>query len=780
MKRIDTDKQGFSGAADNLIRLSVHPSIRPSVHPSIRLSVHPSIRLSVYLFILFSFLHPPASAQSTAALPDPWSGGLNSCQFCPVDINLDGIEDLLVFDRHGNRIVPYLRTSWGLVPAPGYAGLFPDLHDWVIGADYNCDGRTDLFTYSLGGARVFENVSDTVLQFQLVTSLLKSFYYSGYVGILMTPVDYPAISDIDGDGDLDILTFFGLGSYVEYHRNMSLEKFGNCDSLDLILSDHCWGNFKESEGSNRITLGVICPYKYSNEFSCAPDAPPDGPKHTGSTLLATDLNGDGVKDLLLGDIDFPNLIALSNGGTPDSANMTGQDTLFPSYDVPLTLFAFPSAALVDVDADGIRDLLASPFDPNLAVSRNRNSIWYYRNSGTNETPHFEYRTDRLFQQDMLDLGSAASPLLYDLNGDSRPDLIAGNYGVYDSSWYSEGVLRSSYTSRIHYFRNTGTSFEFVTADLGSAASLQLQGLYPSFSDLDADGFPDMIAGNADGTLLFFRNDGAGTDPPGFDGPVAKYQGIDVGEFSAPQLFDLDKDGLTDLIIGEKGGNLNYFRNTGTSGNPAFTFITDSLGGINVTNPQLSYSGYSTPCFFRTGDQETRLFVGSEEGPVYYYKDIDGNLAGAFVRSDSIFETVGIPSKMPNPGWRTAPATGHISDPDLMDVIIGNYSGGFNYFTAFTPPSVIPAIAEPSSVHPSIRLSVYPNPANGHISISASGTGPGEVLHLTIFDVAGRINCTREFNDQTSVNTSAWKEGFYILMVTGLTAGTASSHLIVIH
>jgi len=58
-------------------------------------------------------------------------------------------------------------------------------------------------------------------------------------------VIYPAMADIDNDGDLDLLTFFGLGSYVEYHKNLSVEKYGTCDSLDFILTDKCWGILKK-------------------------------------------------------------------------------------------------------------------------------------------------------------------------------------------------------------------------------------------------------------------------------------------------------------------------------------------------------------------------------------------------------------------------------------------------------------------------------------------------------------------------------------------------------
>src|SRR4051812_23026413 len=38
----------------------------------------------------------------------PWVGGHNYCQFSDIDINLDGIKDLFVFDRTGYKVTTYI------------------------------------------------------------------------------------------------------------------------------------------------------------------------------------------------------------------------------------------------------------------------------------------------------------------------------------------------------------------------------------------------------------------------------------------------------------------------------------------------------------------------------------------------------------------------------------------------------------------------------------------------------------------------------------------------
>jgi len=546
------------------------------------------------------------------SLINAWAGGMNFMQFLSIDLNSDSEEDLLAFDRTGNRLMPFVvKTNSGSKRykyAPEFIDSFPEITNWIILEDYDCDGFKDLFTSVNGNIGVYKNDGNLKFTWALTTNNLESTYpYKNYKeNLLVYREDYPEILDVDNDGDLDIFTF-GQGNTVQHHEGQQ-----SC-GLDFKVKYNCWGGFKDSGISNKLSLDACSGNKKDPGVSSIEKTQHSG----GAAILLLDLKGNGLKDAIIGDASFNHVSALFNDGQLDSAHMYDQDTLFPYYDTPINQFVYPGFYYEDVDFDGVKDLIVSP---STKGSENVNNTWFYKDKSLNNTPVFELNDSSFLQGQMPDFGEGAYPILSDMNFDLKPDLFAANFGVFQS----EGVYKSS----VSYYKNTGTSsspeFSLVTKDFANLSTYNLgNALYPAFTDLDNDIDLDMMVGTADGVLHYFENDYS-TGVPVYTLKTLNYGGIDVGNFSTPVFFDIDGDGDVDLFIGNSSGTIVYYKNTGTSQSPNFVHVTDAFGSINVQGIYSSL-GYSVP-FFIKDNGTINLFVGSYDKGVIQYDSLQSVMA----------------------------------------------------------------------------------------------------------------------------------------------------------
>lgn len=713
----------------------------------------------------FGFEHDPSIPvldEGGAELEDPWVGGLNFCQFSRIDADRDGNEDLFVFDRESEKIEVFLyqedQGSPEWVHSEAYDDGFPVLSGWVLLRDYNDDGKKDIFTSESSGIAVYKNTSSNgELSFEKMTGQLKSDHYpqdpnSNPINIYIQTQDIPAIDDIDGDGDLDILNFHILGTQVEYHRNVSLEETGSSDTLLFERRNACWGFFSEAGGGSSITLNDSCS---GNVQDPEGNGSPGGQRHAGSTLLTLDMNEDGVKELVLGDLGSEQLTLLTNGGGPESSHMTNVTPEFPQSGLPVEVRIFPGAFFLDVDHDGVRDLVVSPNKG--APSVNRKSVWYYKNQGANDNPSFQLQKKNFLQDRMIDLGEGAFPVLFDIDGDGDKDLFIGNQYLSNE----QGQQNSS----IAYFENIGTSSdpEFQLQDRDYQALSQegmADALYPAFGDLDGDGDPDLMVGDANGWLHYFENSSPVGSPASFTITQPQYEDdqgnlIDVGHFATPTLIDLDRDGLLDLVIGTKGGNLVHYENTGTSSNPSFTHRTDSLGSVMVKDPN-SPEGYSVPSFYDM-DGEYRLFVGSMSGKIHYYEGIEGNL-------DQDFDLISGDLGFLGEGKRSAPAVANMLGDERPEMILGDYGGGVRFLKGDEPDGIRAIEGEKDE----FRIWPNPCPPGEELHLSSEKRGAWKSADPVLFDVQGRRIEVESFERRDKVLTVRLPElerGLYFIRPT---------------
>ncbi|MBU1720620.1 MAG: T9SS type A sorting domain-containing protein [Bacteroidetes bacterium] len=690
----------------------------------------------------------------------PWTGGLNFAQFSETDLNFDGIPDLFVFDKTGNRILTFIHTGSdadsGYVYAPEYALCFPDLHDWVLMRDFNCDGFDDIFTYNTGGCSVYRStaVANDTLGFELETNVLYSDYGGSFpINLYITSADIPSITDMDGDGDLDILTFHILGSFLQLHRNLSVEMTGACDTLYYVLDENCWGHFKENELSNAVELNMPCPWsKYADDGE---------ERHTGSTVLNLDLDGDGDMDMLLGDTDFKNLIALFNEPDSTGAVIHDQDTMFPSYDVHVEMDLMPASFLVDADHDGLKDLLVAPFDTRR--SDNKHGVWYYKNTGSASIPHFSYQQSDFIQSDMLDFGEGCYPALMDFDGDGLTDILTGNYGYLDHTFDSNGFVYAVFRSSLALMRNTGTilepEFRVASTDLFNLSDNDCLALAPTPGDLDGDGDTDILIGNSDGTLIFVENTAGQGNSPVFAPPSTHFAGIDIGAYSTPCIYDINGDGLTDILCGEKSGKLFLFLDHGTMGNPVFYSSPDyaEFGGVNVTNTQVTNYGYSTPAVFRM-NTILSLFVGSYSGEIHYFRINSSDLSAQLTAENSLFLPGGN-------RYKSSLVLGNLDDKSFPELIVGNYAGGLEFFRGRQPSGT--GVKEENEA---CRFSVSVN--DGFLELMPDGTCNEIIISTEIFDNTGRRMILNSGSDNR-VDVSSLRAGLYFFSVktsTGIFSG----------
>ncbi|MFN2430516.1 MAG: T9SS type A sorting domain-containing protein [Cryomorphaceae bacterium] len=729
------------------------------------------------LFILLSTLLPavsfcqfgvepsndiPVKYADGTALINPWTGGINSAQISTFDADQDGQQDdIFVFDRSGNRILVFLGEMQDGARVYHYDPVrsqqFPSLIKWALLRDFNCDGKKDIFTYSTegGGISVYENTTTAggELNFELHTGLMISTYeFSSSAfetNLYCSSLDIPAVFDFDGDGDLDIFTFGVGGSLFELHLNLSMEITGNCGVDTLRLANRCYGRFMEASEDNGILqdfeiLSEVCDFNVVNPKSKGGSGA--GSRHVGSTILAFDADEDDVADIVLGDVGNTNLAYLrvnQTEGELDSVDYVSMQFPYDFGAMPVDMNNFPAGFYEDIDGDGARDLTVGVNAATGAI--NKKSIWYYRNEGLDNAPDFNFIQNDFLQDETIDYGEAAAPALADVSGNGLKDLIIGSRG--------EFMGETIYLPRLSLYHNTGTSenpeFTLVDENWLDVDDLGFgQFIHPSFADLDGDGDLDLVIGDASGKVGLLTNTAGAGNPAEYEltGSLsADGVEINVGQNATPQLYDLDGDGLTDLIVGERNGNINYYRNIGSETNMELTFVTDTLGGVSTVELGF-FIGSSAPHFYEL-EGETFLAAGTEPGRIHLFNNIDGNVDGDFnAMTTSAF---GIDA-----GLLSKPAIDDLNGDGLLDIVCGSVGGGVQL-------SIGTTVVSARSEKPRLPLRIYPNPAFETITVSADGDFAGATY--AIFNSAGQQVKRGSLAEPTLV-VSDLTPGLYILNI----------------
>lgn len=260
----------------------------------------------------------------------------------------------------------------------------------------------------------------------------------------------PTIADLDGDGDMDMLSGAYSPQRVAYYQNTG----GDC----MTPAAPAFNPF-----------GITMPGGYYAFVELA------------------NMDGDADLDLWMGTSIYGAIHYYENTGTGTSPQFAApQSNPFGIGSITTNLV---TPAAVDLDGDSDLDLMVGDVSGNFL---------YFQNTGTASSPAFAAPSVNPFSITAM-TGSFANPRFVDMNNDGDFDLVSGSYSgdIYYYSNIGNASLPSFAAPQTNPFQLTGT---------GGLAWLD-------FADLDGDTDPDGLVGTFFGNFIYFENLVFTNNPP---------------------------------------------------------------------------------------------------------------------------------------------------------------------------------------------------------------------------------------------------------------------------
>ena len=546
----------------------------------------------------------------------PFLGGFEHPRPQLLDIDGDRAVDLFIQEESG-QLMLFQRTadSWKLA-TDDFQNI--DIGEWYRFVDLDGDGLFDLFAESpLSYIRYYRNAGTRtaptlVMAVDTVRDIQGTAIYADRQNIAQ-------FADVDCNGKLDMLLGRIDGTITQYELQGLDSARGSGPRFRLITE-----RFQDIQ-----IIGTRTPSL-----------------HGANTMAVFDIDADGDQDILWGDFFEPGLLWLRNQGTCPQPDFHGERIPFPPQQpVETSGYNAPAFGDLTIPPDGRADLLVGvlggAFNPIKTSAAN-----LYRIEQTAPGAWTVVTTHVL---DAVDLGTESIPAFGDIDRDGDLDLVVG----------TKIEPTNTRTGAVYWFENVGSRAAPGFRLRGHLTVLPAFHDAPALGDLDGDGLPDLVIGQFQDAVAWYRN--TGTSGAGrftlVDSAVVR---LPRGSNGVPELHDIDRDGDLDLFLGDAAGRIAFFRNAGTSRLPRFILASEDYLDARAGRR-------AVPRFVDLdGDGVAELVVGTEQGGVpAVFRGLvpDSSLARALP---------------PFPSY-AAPVFAEVLGDAGKDLFVGNEGGGVVYY-----------------------------------------------------------------------------------------------------
>lgn len=247
-------------------------------------------------------------------------------------------------------------------------------------------------------------------------------------------------------------------------------------------------------------------------------------------------------------------------------------------------------------------------------------------------------------------------------------------GVEENSHYSSG--KHLYSGKDYVALKKYKDYKSLGGDINIPYRA-----YPTVGDLNGDGILDIVSGSEDGYLYLFL---------GKEEEI-KYQEktklkdtkgnpIYLGSYSTPVLYDINKDGLLDIIVGNGKGEIHLYINVGNMIFKKTDIIIQNKNIKNLTPALGDIDGDNTP----------DLIVGDAKGNLYFHKGKWANNTLTFPKEGILLKDFKGNTSF---GKNIAPTLYDIDGDGKLELILGEASGYIKVYNIQFPNLILKGYIE---------------------------------------------------------------------------------------